>query len=107
MEVGSDPAPLVRGRLDRPEEQRLAFLLRALEATPEAHRERHLDEPEQHEACEQESREREPDPSPGGLDLAAPLVRLEEKWCPVRGADREIDLVEVAEALARSDFPAR
>ena len=99
VEVGGDPAPLVGRRLDGPDEQRLTILGRPLQAAAEPPRERDLDEPEEDEAAEQERSERQPDPSTGRLDRAAPLVRLEQEGRPVRRADRHVDLVEVALAL--------
>ena len=59
----------------------------------------HLDEPEEDEAREQERREREPDPAARRRDGSSPLVRLEEQRRPVRRPDREVDLVQAAQAL--------
>ena len=107
VEVGRDPAPLVGGRLDGAHEQRLALLLRSLQPPAEPPRERHLHEPEQEEAAEQERGERQPDAPPGRCDGAPALVRLEEERRPVRRADGQVDLVEVAVALARTGSRAR
>ena len=50
VQLCGDPPSLVGGRLDRVHEQRFALFLRAPQPAVEAPRERHLDEPEEHEA---------------------------------------------------------
>ncbi len=96
VELGRDPPAFVVGCLDRADEQRLALGLRAPKSPVEAPGERHLNEPEEDEAAEQERCERHPDAAPGGRDRAPPLVRLEQERRPARGADREVHLVQVA-----------
>ena len=96
VEVGRDATPLVGGRLDGALEERRTILLRPLQPPAEAPRERHLDEPEQHEAAEQEHGERQPDPPSGRGDLAPALVGLEQEQSAVRRPHGDVDLVQVA-----------
>ncbi len=107
VQLRGDPPPLVGGRLDRVHEKCLAGLLRPAQSPVEAPRQRHLDEPQEREAREQEGCERHPDAPSGGRNGARALVRLEEQRRPVRRADGEVDLVEAPLALLEAVLGAR
>lgn len=99
MEIRGDAASLVGGRLDGAHQKHLPVELAPAQAPGEAPCEGYLDEPERHEAGEEERREREPDPASRRRDCRPPLVRLEEKRRPIGSSDGEIDLVEAALAM--------
>ena len=107
VEVGGDAPSLVGRSLDGADEERLAILLAAAKPVGETPGERHLYEPEEDEAGEQERGEREPDPAPGRRDRAAALIGLEQQRRPVRRADRKVDLVQAALPSLESVLRAR
>ncbi len=96
VQVGGDAPPLVRRRLHRADEEGLALRLRPAQPPIESRREGDLHEPEQGEARDEQRRQGEPDAPPGRRHRTLALVGLEEQRRAVRGAHREVHLVERA-----------
>src|ERR687896_202490 len=99
MEIARDAPALVLRGLDRTDEERLAVALAPAQTLGEAPREGDLRDPEEDEAHEQQRGEWHPDAPARRRDLGAALVRLEEERCSVRRSHRQVDLVQLAEAL--------
>ena len=96
VQVGRDPPPLDRGRLERRLQQRLALAQAVAQAAGGGPRQGQLDQPQQQQRADDDRRHRDQDALAAGVDGALAPVDLEERRAPLGGADGQVHLQQRA-----------